>query len=64
MARAKVLTYQPTRATCELRDDWRSWSQAKREDGLFMSCPRCGVYGSHIGEAAGSREGSEEVRGG
>lgn len=35
---------------CPLEDDWRKWDEAKRADRLFMSCPACGKYGSHVGQ--------------
>jgi hypothetical protein len=33
---------------CPLKNDWKEWSIAKRGDRLFMSCPGCGKYGSHV----------------
>jgi hypothetical protein len=36
---------------CPLRDDYKGWSEEKKSDRLFMSCPGCGSYGSHV-EAA------------
>lgn len=35
---------------CPLRNDWKNWSEDKRKDRLFMICPSCKKYGSHVGE--------------
>ncbi len=39
-----------TRKNCPLRDEWRTWSEEKQSDALFMVCPACGTNGSHVGE--------------
>jgi hypothetical protein len=36
---------------CPNKDDYKGWSEEKKSDRLFMSCPGCGSYGSHV-EAA------------
>ena len=33
---------------CPLRNEWKQWSESKKENGLFMICPACGCYGSHV----------------
>jgi hypothetical protein len=38
----------PTPRRCPLRNDWKAWDRAKRADRLFMVCPACKVYGSHV----------------
>lgn len=41
---------KPSPKRCPLREDWRTWGADKRSDRLFMSCPGCGVYGSHVAD--------------
>jgi len=35
---------------CPLKDDWKNWGKEKQSDRLFMICPNCKKYGSHVGE--------------
>ena len=33
---------------CPLANDYKEWSKEKCEDRLFMVCPHCKRYGSHV----------------
>ncbi len=47
---ARLRQYEPRPAPrCPLADDWRGWSSVKCGERMFMSCPSCKVYGSHVG---------------
>lgn len=41
---------RPSPKKCPLKDEWRAWPADKRQDRLFMNCPACGAYGSHVQE--------------
>ena len=44
-----------TTTDCRLSQDWLAWSPEKQADRLFMICPACGQYGSHVGQPSRSR---------
>ena len=46
-----TMTTTTTSKNCSLRYEWLNWSEDKKSDRLFMLCPQCKSYGSHIGES-------------
>ena len=44
-----------TTAKCPLSRDWLAWSPEKQADRLFMICPACGQYGSHVGQGGNEK---------